>query len=263
MSGKVVSLNGDWAYKMRESSAFTRSMTIPCNWEIGGLHDYSGEVWFERRFELRGAREDDGVFVLKFKGVDYFADVWLNGKYVGSHEGYFQPFEFNVTKYIKLQNENVLIVKVNSPKEDLKNWPHEKRYIKGVFGHHDIRPGSWSPKYGQMMGTGGIWNDVELEICEKVRVKNIKVSSELSKNYKRAKVKVEIEAENSSGRIFRTAHTFSIKNPRLWWTWDLGEQNLYIVEVSIGGETRFVRFGIREIKIVLSMLGMQSNVLKK
>ena len=33
---------------------------------------------------------------LKFHGSDYKTKVWLNNKYLGSHTGYFQPFEFNV-----------------------------------------------------------------------------------------------------------------------------------------------------------------------
>jgi beta-mannosidase len=183
MSEQIINLNGIWQYKTDEKAGFDRTMRIPSNWEVAGLHDYSGVVWFKKEFKIKNSKGKKNTkikfknrgYALRFKGVDYFADVWLNGKYLGKHEGYFQPFEFNVAKFI-LDGENTLIVKVNSPKEDLKDWPHEKRYIKGIFGHHDVRPGSWSPKYGQTMGTGGIWGDVEVIETEKIRIKEVKVA---------------------------------------------------------------------------------------
>lgn len=48
-----------------------------------------------------------------FKGVDYKAHVFLNGSYVGSHEGFFAPFEFNISKYAR-SGENELLVKVEN-----------------------------------------------------------------------------------------------------------------------------------------------------
>lgn len=50
---------------------------------------------------------------IHFKGVDYKADVFLNGAYIGSHEGFFAPFEFNISKYVKA-GENQLLVKVEN-----------------------------------------------------------------------------------------------------------------------------------------------------
>ena len=48
-----------------------------------------------------------------FKGVDYRAKVFVNGALVGEHEGFFAPFEFNITKYIK-HGMNTLLVKVEN-----------------------------------------------------------------------------------------------------------------------------------------------------
>lgn len=48
-----------------------------------------------------------------FKGVDYKAHVFVNGSYVGSHEGFFAPFEFNISKYAKV-GINTLLIKVEN-----------------------------------------------------------------------------------------------------------------------------------------------------
>ena len=38
---------------------------------------------------------------LRFEGVDYFAKVWLNGELLGEHEGYLEPFSFDVTERLR------------------------------------------------------------------------------------------------------------------------------------------------------------------
>ncbi|MDY7042097.1 MAG: hypothetical protein SVX38_14665, partial [Chloroflexota bacterium] len=149
MQNDTLDLNGLWQYKVDvdenrvfENTDSWQEMAVPSNWHLTGLEDYSGTVWFKREFDVP---EDWGERQtwLRFHGVDYYADVWLNGRYLGYHEGYFQPFEFNVTSALLLQG-NVLLVRVNSPFEKPDQvWPDKKRLIKGIFGHHDCRPGSW------------------------------------------------------------------------------------------------------------------------
>jgi hypothetical protein len=56
---------------------------------------------------------DKGSLFACFKGVDYRAHVFLNGTYLGSHEGFFAPFEFNVTRVARV-GENTLVVKVEN-----------------------------------------------------------------------------------------------------------------------------------------------------
>ena len=49
---------------------------------------------------------------LRFEGVYYAARVWLNGVYLGDHEGYFSAFEFDVTDIVVADGENDLLVEV-------------------------------------------------------------------------------------------------------------------------------------------------------
>ncbi len=101
-----MSLNGPWLYRLDADDVLDAQelsesnegpwgeMVIPTNWQLAGLKDYAGTTWFKREFSLpRGC--DERQIWLRFHGVDYYADVWLNGHYLGHHEGYFQPFEFN------------------------------------------------------------------------------------------------------------------------------------------------------------------------
>ncbi|MBU2444835.1 MAG: beta-galactosidase [Bacteroidetes bacterium] len=253
-------------------------MDIPVNWQLAGLNNYSGSVWFYKTFDASNYAGD--FFILEFNGVDYFTDVWLNYKFIGHHEGYFQKFIFDVTDKIKKDRENLLIVKVTSPLEEPKTlWPHKKKLIKGIFNHHDCRPGGWDYEHGQDMNTGGIWNNVNLFIAENLFITNLQIISKLNQNFSKARVKLTVEYlskletprnENLQIKIIspsgKQMHldkkvylntgdssfevTFDIDNPELWWTWDTGKPNLY--RISLDGKIIPLTeesFGIREVKL--------------
>ncbi len=137
-------LNGIWSYFPDSDGrsnpdtlpdAGWDAMEIPNNWQLAGLDNYNGVVWFRRKFELPQDWQGRELW-LTFLAVDYFADVWLNGQYVGHHEGYFQPFEFHVNQYATA-GENELLVRVDAPFEEPgpEGWPTKKRIIKGVLSH--------------------------------------------------------------------------------------------------------------------------------
>jgi beta-galactosidase len=84
--------------------------------ELYGLdkrpEDYENGVWYRRRFTVSDSLQ--GRFVrLNFIAVNYVADVWLNGKYLGYHEGGYTPFSFDVSEI--LDSTNVLAVRVDNP----------------------------------------------------------------------------------------------------------------------------------------------------
>ncbi len=185
---KKISLNGSWEYladsdgqliyeqvKEKIKRKKTKKMQVPVNWELAGLHNFSGTVWFIKSFKFNLPGK---LNMLEFEGVDYFADVWLNDTYLGNHEGYFQSFYFDVTPTLKINN--LLIVKVTSPFEEPGTvWPYRKKLIKGIFNHHDCRPGAWSFEHGQDQNTGGIWNDVILHSVNNIFTRHPRISTKL------------------------------------------------------------------------------------
>jgi beta-glucuronidase len=70
-----------------------------------------GSVWYRKTFEYDLAR-DRRLFV-HFGGANYRADVFLNGRKLGSHEGGFTPFQFELTDLLE-EGENRLLVHVNN-----------------------------------------------------------------------------------------------------------------------------------------------------
>ncbi|MEG2857582.1 MAG: beta-galactosidase, partial [Clostridia bacterium] len=82
--------------------------------------------------------------LMRFESVDYYCKVWLNGAFIGEHEGYFDAFEFDVTAAMK-QGQNKLVVKVWAPwdKEVLANadavrcYSVKREMVKGLYEHAD------------------------------------------------------------------------------------------------------------------------------
>ncbi|GAH20822.1 unnamed protein product, partial [marine sediment metagenome] len=189
---KTLSLNGIWKYRLNEQEKY-RDIQVPSNWYLQGLN-HSGKVYYKRMFEISTKKDKD--YYLIFKGVDYFCKVKLNERLIGKHEGYFQEFSFPITDILK-DGENLLEVEVDSPRESVDIWPNKKHLIKGIFNHHDTRPGSWDPEYGQDRNTGGIWNDILIREKGKIHIdKNIKISPLLLKDG-RARLDIDITLNNS------------------------------------------------------------------
>src|SRR5262245_9592251 len=90
-------------------------MKMPRSWSGTALAGFRGCVRFRRPFHAPRALEPHERLWLVFHGIDYFADVHLNGTPLGRHEGYFDPFEFEISPLVRANNE--LVVNVNCPAE--------------------------------------------------------------------------------------------------------------------------------------------------
>ncbi len=177
---RELSLAGDWRIQAVEElsqppeplvldDSSWQPMAVPTNWHLAG-QDLSGSVWFSRHFRVPPNTKGQQVQLI-FEGVDYAAEVWLNGHRLGAHEGYFEPFEFDLSGKLSYDGENQLLVLVHSPTEEVGPvWSLHKRLIKGVYGQHDTRPGgAWSAR-GQEQNTGGIWAPVYLRFSNRVTI---------------------------------------------------------------------------------------------
>lgn len=118
-----INLNGYWDFRidpedvgegMHWQQGFSgRPIAVPASWneQISELRDYLGLAWYQTHFDLPWEWQDKRV-LLRFASVDYLAKVWLNGAYLGSHEGGHLPFEFEVSPYLR-KEDNLLVVRVD------------------------------------------------------------------------------------------------------------------------------------------------------
>ncbi|KJF43943.1 glycoside hydrolase family 2 protein [Draconibacterium sediminis] len=81
------------------------------NSQLCELTYFEGTVWYKKQFNY-SVKADKRLF-LHFGAVNYLADVYLNGEKLGSHEGGFTPFQFEITGKVK-DGSNTIVVKVDN-----------------------------------------------------------------------------------------------------------------------------------------------------
>ena len=251
--------------------------------------DYEGTVWFRKTITWDGA-SGWTVPVLDLDMVDYYAEVFVNGASVGKHEGYFQRWSVDLSGALR-KGKNLVAVKVSAPalafdlaQQFPVSWPKQQNEIKGVFGYHDTRPGATSIR-GQERGTGGILRGIELRASSGVDLVELKVTP-LDVSESSARLVVEavtrnwgkkpvdatlagtIRAKNfpSTARLpvsfavkaapglSRSVGEVKIDKPALWWSWDYGKPNLYVLDAELAPkaagpalDAKVVAFGVRSI----------------
>jgi beta-galactosidase/beta-glucuronidase len=121
-------LDGNWRFsvdrqKKGESDMWFASdyddttwqvVSVPHTWNV--MPDYSqfnGLGWY--RYNLAVPESLQGMHLrLRFQAVFYLAKVWVNGIYLGEHEGGYTPFEFDVTAQIRPGENNVIAIQVDN-----------------------------------------------------------------------------------------------------------------------------------------------------
>lgn len=135
-----------WTAPNFDDSGWT-AVTVPHTWGVMQDHsEYDGLAWYRRTFTLP-AEAQDAHLRLRFEAVFYLARVWLNGQYLGEHEGGYTPFEFDVNGIAKPGAENVIAVQVDN--------------VRAADRIPAVLRGDWSFDWWNY---GGIVRDVSLEM---------------------------------------------------------------------------------------------------
>ncbi|MBQ6946578.1 MAG: glycoside hydrolase family 2 [Clostridia bacterium] len=158
-------LNGRWDFAATRSTkppVFDRTILVPFAPEsllsgIGETYDDKTVLWYRRAFTLP-ENFKQGRVLLHFGAVDQCCSVLLNGTPLGDHEGGYIPFTFDITDYLKEENE--LAVRVTD-RLDSKILPYGKQKRK--------RGGMWYTP------TSGIWQTVWLESVPETYITDLAV----------------------------------------------------------------------------------------
>ena len=240
--------------------------TVPGNWYDGPLGDFHGRVRFSRELP---PLEGDGWW-LCFDGVDYLAEVEVDGALLARHEGAFDGFVVELPA-----GSRRLAVVVDAPREEFGTlWPYRKRQLKGIFTQ-------WEPLEPFQATTGGIWGDVRVEQRPPVHVVDLVATTFLVPRYvvadganvqtegtdARVLIEVGVHAAEATSAVVvaelcgvRTERhvqvpagsssyrlTLVVHDPGLWWPWDLGEPVMHELDVRIGEDRVQQRVGLREV----------------
>jgi beta-mannosidase len=236
-------------------------------------------VWYRTEF----ARPDhSGRVLLRLGGAFLATNAWLNGKLLGSHYGYFAPFGFDLTPYLKA--ENLLVICCESPVEP---QPEKKHHVMGIFNDGELKPYPASaysslPEPYHWEVPIGLWRPVELEYVGPITIDWMRLKSHIEANDGR--LEVEARLRNLDGRhmdgevelvvsapgrdplrLRREVHLpggneqtvsmrLALPGARRWEPWRFGDQPTYRAELfaSAAGGVESARvddtFAFRELK---------------
>ncbi len=93
-------------------------MNLPHTWnnldgQDGGNNYYRGIGWYRMHLPMDAGYTNRNFF-LKFDGAFSVTDVYVNGNYLGQHQGGFAAFVFDATSYINVGGDNIIAVKINN-----------------------------------------------------------------------------------------------------------------------------------------------------
>lgn len=166
-SSAWLSLNGDWdfapdpddrglqqAWYADAPRVWPRTITVPFPWEhpASGVGLHWMPVGWYRRPLISPSNWTGHRVVLQFGAVHYSADVWINGRLVGSHVGGYLPFELDITDFLNEQGAGLLVVRVEAPL-DKRFIPHGKQRSRPADDYDSC---AFTP-------SSGIWQTVWLE----------------------------------------------------------------------------------------------------
>ncbi len=206
--------------------------------------------WYKKTFRLPSPASR---LFLRFRGVDYESDIFLNGAELGRHTGMFSEQLYEITHLA--QKENELLVRLDR----LSRYARREQTVRAQFSYGwDFAPRILNP---------ALWDDVELVTCQKVLIENVRVKAEngrrkagvknnssevhfiLTLNSSEnlaARLKIKISAANFKETPQEFERTLEIQkgtqpyhiiltmeNAKEWNPWDRGFPHVYAAEISL------------------------------
>jgi hypothetical protein len=163
------------------------------------------DYWYRTEIEAPAALSGRHT-ELTFEGVNYAAEVWLNGVRLGDMKGAFVRGRFDVTSLLKPGQKNVLAVRVSPPphpgipqEQSIKGGVGENGGLQMLDGPTFVATEGWDWIPGVRDRNTGIWQDVKLSATGSVRIENPQVVTTLPlPDRSRADVSVAVTLDNLS-----------------------------------------------------------------
>lgn len=276
----AIPLHGAWSFAMDtrdigESRGWYKSdyasnawdqVTVPHCFSVDPRYQfYTGTVWYRKNFPWQP--QTGKRVILHFDAAYYQTELWLNNQKVGSHEGGYTPFHFDVTPFLKT-GENVLALSINNDTWQVGTIPGAKDY------------GNPNDPFMGWINYGGLNRQVYFTIEPEVYLENLKVEAtpDLEKGTALLRVKARVRNTNTQGSAGKITPLVWFKNQplRLIWKsntgnipagqtavleaetslkntevklWNLDDPNLYQIKVGLGSDTLATHFGIRKLEV--------------
>ena len=234
--------------------------------------DLCRKDWWYRIAFSAPAEDDNKIAWLQLNGINYKADIWLNGKMIGTMKGAFVRGNFNVTGIIQKNKKNILAVHIYPPPNP--GIPHEQSRLAGMGpnggqlaldGPTFISSEGWDWVPGIRDRNIGIWQDVQLHYTSAITLSNPQVITDLPlPDTSNADITIKVGVKNNSNQLQSIVVKGTIDNiivekqvqlkageyqqvifspsthpslrliqPKLWWPNGYGNPSLYQLTLKV------------------------------
>ncbi len=250
-----------------------QALTLPHDWGIEGPFDpkapggtgklpFYGIGWYRKHFTVAAGDQGRRLY-LDVDGAMSYANVWLNGQYVGGWPYGYASWRVDLTPYIKFGGENVIAIRLENP-------PNSSRWYPGGGIYRNVWLVKTSPVH---VGHWGTYLTTP-EVSSSAATVKLKVTIDNnSKQVANVSVSTQIFPMDSNGRKARTAvadiapvslqippdgsavaeGTETVANPKLWGPPPQQRPNRYVAVTTVSQADKVVDayetpFGIRTLK---------------
>jgi len=251
-----LNLNGTWDFSFDTAdiglknswfsgiSSFPMRIQVPFPWgsPLSGVPDGADIAWYRRTFRIDPAWDGRRVF-LTIGASDWETTVWLNGQRLGSHQGGYTPFQFELTPFLLAGKTQEITIRVD-----------DRRRMSALYGKQG---------YGNARG---IWQTVYLEVRGPDFIDGLRFVPDIDRQLIRAEVSldglseterlVQLTITTPGGQLHEQltvaagaqsgALDIALPEPRLW---ELDDPYLYLVRLIHGIDTLRSYFGMRKIGV--------------
>ena len=254
-----LNLNGMWGFQsaaVNEHPPFNKTLSdnilvpFPPESALSGVMSHIDRAWYRREIEIPSVWNNQRI-ILHFGAVDWEATVYINGHHVGTHQGGYDPFSFDITDFLQQSGPQEIVVGVFDPTDS-----GEQARGKQVHNPIDI----W------YTASTGIWQTVWLEPVSAIHVDYLRITpdvgrsgvivetgvvGDLSSVIAQLKVSSKGKLLSSYSVPVNQNYFIPIRNPVLW---SPDNPHLYDVEINILSNGTIVDkitsyFGLRKISI--------------
>ncbi|TDQ08084.1 glycosyl hydrolase 2 galactose-binding domain-containing protein [Pedobacter metabolipauper] len=182
--------------------------------------------WFRTEFDIPANFRDKKIW-LKFNGINYRSEIWLNGKNIGTMAGMFNSRQFDITELANRKGKNILAVKVK-PVDIPGSSNRSKNVRAGAVGENaNGGDGEMGKNVSMLMSVGwdftapdgirdrntGIWREVELFASGPVLIEHVFVMSKLPlPDTTSAEETIKLDLVNSTNRQQRGVLSVQVKD---------------------------------------------------
>jgi len=242
-------LNGLWDFGVGQDRKFDRKILVPYAVETAssGVMEHHDRLWYRRSFTVPKGWTGKRL-LLHFDAVDYESEVFVNGHSFGVHKGGYEPFAYDIARFINGDGPQELVVRVFDPTE-AGGQPR---------GKQTTNPGGimYTP-------TSGIWQTVWIEPVAAAAIDTLKIVPDVDRKLVRLTVNatpgttatVTIrdgkDAVETLTMPVNSEREIRLANPKLWSPTNPFLYDLDVKLVKNGTTTDAVSsyFGMRKISL--------------